>query len=863
MKTIRKIKDFVQGNKILFQAILGLLFVGFGLFLIKKEQVEVGKAIDALFLAKPVWILWGLALLALFIVVQGMMYQQSFRAIHEKIGLGTGVSLYLKRNLVSVFVPAGMLTNMLFFNRSVEQKEGVSKTQIYFASTIFSFCSILSAVIIGIPALLWLFLKGSMSSAMIWGIVATAAFLGFLVYVLVNIIRKGSIYRFVMKRIPSLAGAFETLLEQSFSRGRMAFVLALSVVIEVIGITHLFISVEALGGHANLEMAIVGYAIVLLLLMSSPFLRGIGAVEAALTYSLVLYGLPHVLALSVAFLFRFFEFWAVLVAGLFALISKKNNLFLRVFPAFLLFILGIINIVSGITPALPNRLAALQEIVPLDAIHASVWLVILAGILMLALSVFLIRGLRNAWFFAMILVGLSLVAHVLKGIDWEEATFAFVTLLGLVIERKQYFIHTDFRLAKRSFLPLLFTVLGILVFGTFGFYLLEFKHFQADLNVWESFKTTLSAFFLFDGGHTPGTPFARDLLFGVKCLGGVSMAYFAFLLLKPLIQRNFPKAGDDIQRARALVEKHGQSSLDYFKTYADKTFWFSETIEGFVAFKTSRNYAIALENPVCPDLEALEKIVPEFDEYCRENGLRSAFYRVPESHKSVYEQMGKYVIPIGEEAVVQLDTWSMAGGDKSNMRNAIHKLTKTGYTFQVNQPPQKDFFLQQLKATSGEWLHETHRSEMVFSQGQFKERELKDQIILTIQNPEQKIVGFINLIPDFTKGEANFDLMRKTEDAPNGTMDFLFSKMLEYLKEAGYKTCTLGMVPLSGINEPGNMQERVIKLAYEKMKQFGHYKSLRDYKEKFDPTWQMMYLVYNAPFDLIYIPGALGKVFEP
>jgi phosphatidylglycerol lysyltransferase len=232
-------------------------------------------------------------------------------------------------------------------------------------------------------------------------------------------------------------------------------------------------------------------------------------------------------------------------------------------------------------------------------------------------------------------------------------------------------------------------------------------------------------------------------------------------------------------------------------------------------------------------------------------------------NKTLYERLGKKVFPIGEEAVINLGKWTLEGGDKKGMRNAVNKLTKSDFTFQVNEPPQKDAFLQQLKATSDEWLKDTQRHEIVFSQGLFSEKELKSQIILSLENPEGKVVGFINLIPDYNAGEANFDLMRKTVDAPNGTMDFLFAKMFDYLKGIGFSRCNMGMVPMSGIDTPENMQERVVKLAYEKLKQFGHYKSLREYKEKFDPDWQMMYLVYSAPFDLIYLPRALEQVIQP
>ncbi len=341
------------------------------------------------------------------------------------------------------------------------------------------------------------------------------------------------------------------------------------------------------------------------------------------------------------------------------------------------------------------------------------------------------------------------------------------------------------------------------------------------------------------------------------------MVYCVYLLFRPLIMHTFATETEDHEKALALIAKYGKSSLDYFKTYNDKDFWFSEDGEGFIAFRTSRNYAVVLENPVCRDEAALERNIRAFDDYCKQNGLRPAYYRIPEEDRALYERLGKKLLPVGEVAVVNLETWGLEGSSKRGLRNEVNKLTKTGYTFKENAPPQKDAFLQQLKAVSEDWLKSLERSELVFSQGMFQEKELKEQTILSVENPEGKVVGFVNLIPDHVPGEANFDLMRKTEDAPNGTMDFLFARMFEYLQMQGFQSCNMGMVPMSGIADPDNMQERILKLAYERIRQFGHYKSLRAYKEKFDPRWQMMYLAYDALFDLITLPSALENVFEP
>jgi phosphatidylglycerol lysyltransferase len=861
MQTI--IHSIKKHQKIILQIAFGLIFVALGIYFIKHELGELTGVRGTLAHAKPVWLLWGLLLLLAFVIVQGFMYQQSFKTINEKIRLSTGINLYLKRNLVSVFLPAGVLTNMLFFNESVERNDGVSKTQIYYASTIFSICSILSGIVIGLPALAWLVLKQRASGQMILGVLLVIFLLGVLAISVISFLRKGRVYHFLEKRSPDFVQVLNEMSQQAFNRKKFWLVVGLSFLIEIIGISHLYIAVKALGGDPTLAMAAIGYAIVLLLLMSSPFLRGIGAVEAALTYALTLFGLSAVMALSVAILFRVFEFWAVLVLGMLAMVAKRDNIVVRLFPAFLLFLLGLVNIISGITPALPERLESLSKLIPMGAIQASSWLVILTGFIMLATSIYLVKGLRNAWITALVLSGLSLIAHLTKGIDWEEATVALVTLSSLIYQRHQYFIKPDLKLAKRSLFPGLVMVSTVLLFGTIAFWLLDPRHFNMDFNLWKSLQESVSTFFLLNSDLHPATSFGRQLMVGLNLLGATTLSYCVYLLFRPLILRPTTTDIEDRERASGLVEKYGNSSLDYFKTYADKKYWFSEDDEAFVAFKASSNYAIALENPVCKDDNSLATNVLAFDHYCQQNGLRSAYYRIPEVKKAVYEKLRKKMIPIGEMAVINLENWTMEGSSKRGLRNELNKLTKLGYLFKVNPPPQKDAFLQQLKAVSDGWLKEMDRTELVFSQGWFNEKELKTQTILSVENPEEKVVGFVNLIPDYSPDEANFDLMRKTEDAPNGTMDFLFVKMFEYLISKGYKACNMGMVPLAGIEEPKNLQERVLKLAYERLRQFSHYKSLWAYKEKFDPEWQMMYLAYDAPSDLIYLPIALESIFKP
>ncbi|HNW57262.1 MAG TPA: phosphatidylglycerol lysyltransferase domain-containing protein, partial [Bacteroidales bacterium] len=287
----------------------------------------------------------------------------------------------------------------------------------------------------------------------------------------------------------------------------------------------------------------------------------------------------------------------------------------------------------------------------------------------------------------------------------------------------------------------------------------------------------------------------------------------------------------------------------------------SKDRDGFISFKITRQFAFVLENPVCKNDEALVKMVQDFDYFCNENGFVSIYYRIPQRSLNLYKNMGKKSFPIGEEAIVDLTTFTMEGGRIKTTRSAINRLTSEGFDIKIYQPPIMEGLLQKLEMVSNKWLSDMNQKEIAFTQGIFDKAILKGQTIITVEDKEKKIYAFLNLIPDFATGEATYDLIRKINDAPNGVLDMLMAKTLLYLKAQGYKSANLGLAPLSGL-EGINLAEKAINYAYENLKAFGHFKGLRKYKEKFFPSWEKKYLVYSYDYHLLQMPNALRRVSE-
>jgi phosphatidylglycerol lysyltransferase len=75
-------------------------------------------------------------------------------------------------------------------------------------------------------------------------------------------------------------------------------------------------------------------------------------------------------------------------------------------------------------------------------------------------------------------------------------------------------------------------------------------------------------------------------------------------------------------------------------------------------------------------------------------------------------------------------------------------------------------------------------------------------------------------------------------------MDVLFTELLLWGRQEGYRWFNFGVAPLSGLEgHPGApLWHRFGALVYRHGEHFYNFQGLRHYKEKFDPVWTPRYL---------------------
>jgi len=850
-----------RSSKPIWQIALATLMILMSIYFIKNEHLEVAQIKSTLQQVNGFYLTLGLVITGIYFLFQALLYVFSFRTAGVKVGIETTLPLYLKRNLISIFLPAGGFSSLMFFTRPLTQK-GINNSEIHYSSYIYGLISILSVIVVALPLLVMLLLRNKLTSAELIPFLIIIVLIVAVLYLVWSFVKRKMVYRLVHRMNPKILVFIDDILSTELNVKHFIFALLISVGIEFIGVAHVYVSMLALGFKPDIFISFIAYIVMVMLLIVSPFLRGIGAIEVSMTYIFVKSGIPAPQAAAITLLFRFFEFWTPLLFGAGSFLFSKKSIVLRVLPVFIIFISGVIDIVSAALPALPSRIRVLEKLLPEAALNISNFFVFFTGLLLIILSVYLLKGVRRAWRISVFLLLLTCIAHLVKGIDYEEASVSMLALISLLFTYRLYNVKA-MPVYRQNWWKIWVVGLLILILSAVGgTYFLEKTHMGMDYSFIESIQASFRLIFLFDAsGYLPQSSFGHFFVLFIYVFSIVLLVTAILFSLHPIFFTDSAEEEKDINHARLLVQNYGSSALDYFKYYPDKLLFFSN--DGFLAYKIQGSYAVVLELPICSSKEAILPLIEEFEKYCYGNGLRTFYYRVSESSLEMFRRLKKKVLVIGQEAILDLDTFSLSGSKMHPLRNAINKAKKTGYTFHIYPPEIKDGVLQKLQHVSDQWLKTPGKKEMVFSQGMFIPEMIEKTTVLSIENEEEKIVAFLNIIPDYVKGEGTYDLIRMTEDAPTGIVYFLLTEMFEWMKQQGLSKVNLGMVAFAGIDEAKTVTEKSMKFAQEKLRSLQHFKGQFQFKDKFDPVWVKKYLVYDMDYDLVQFPAVLKGVSKP
>ena len=488
------------------------------------------------------------------------------------------------------------------------------------------------------------------------------------------------------------------------------------------------------------------------------------------------------------------------------------------------FIGGMILLFSGATPELRLRLRVVAQFVPLAVIESSHFVSSLTGAALLVLAWGLARRLDAAYYLTMIALPIGIVASLLKGFDYEEATALAVILVTLLPARRHFYRRAALTAEALSPEWLLMMLTVLVVSGWLGF--LAYKNVAYSNDLWWRFTL-----------HGDAPRFLRSLV-GVA----VALALLAMhRLLRPVRVAAEPPDDATLARARTIV-RSAPDTLGNLALLGDKSLLFSDDASAFVMYGVAGGCFVAMGDPIGAPRDRKD-LVWRFRDLANRNGAATVFYQVRKHNLPLYLDVGLSLLKLGEEARVPLQTFSLDGSSRKRLRYTIKTLEAAGCHFEVLSGQQVATAMPSLRAVSDQWLEAARTREKGFSLGFFDDRYLQETPVAVVKRGEE-IVAFANLWEGADREEVTVDLMRYGTTAPEGVMEYLFVELILWAKAAGFAHANLGMAPLSGLEnrELAPIWNRVGALLFQHTEKFYNFQGLRGFKQKFDPVWEPRYL---------------------
>lgn len=490
----------------------------------------------------------------------------------------------------------------------------------------------------------------------------------------------------------------------------------------------------------------------------------------------------------------------------------------------LVFISGVVLLVSGATPAIGSRLATLAAVLPLSVLESSHLAGSVIGFGLIVLAGALFSRVNAAWHLTVILLGAGIVVSLLKGLDYEEALILAVVLLVLWLCRAQFY-----RVAwlwEERFSPGWIVSVVIVLLAVTWIGLVAHRDVPYASELWWTFATNGSA---------------PRMLRASLSVALLASGFILWSLLRPAQPEPELPTPADLDRVRQVIAQSGCSAANVALA-GDKHLLFASSGTAFLMYRIAGRSWIALGDPVGPH-ECWDELVWRFRELVDEHGGRTVFYEVSADSLPLYVDLGLTLSKLGEEARVPLTTFTLEGSARGELRSARRRAEREGATFEVVPPAGVAALLPALQAISDYWLAEKSTQEKGFSLGFFAPDYLLNFPVAVVRCRGIP-VAFANLWGTTSREELSVDLMRFGADAPHGAMDYLFTELMLWGRDAGYRYFNLGMAPLSGLEKHplAPAWHRVGNLVFSYGEHFYNFDGLRRYKSKFMPEWKPKYL---------------------
>ncbi|WP_335938329.1 phosphatidylglycerol lysyltransferase domain-containing protein [Streptomyces sp. PTD5-9] len=526
-------------------------------------------------------------------------------------------------------------------------------------------------------------------------------------------------------------------------------------------------------------------------------------------------------------------------------------------------VVGLIDVAAGVFPRFRHsRMHTLAEVLPGALGPFAAALSLSAGVLLLLLAHGLKRRKRRAWRAAVLLLPAGALAQFLYRHSVVGTLISLALCVLLVRNRGEFAALPDPRSRWRALANFV-----LLAAGSMGLGLVIVSAHPGRIvgspSVADRLQHVLYGLFGVEGPMEYAGDTSWTVGYSLGALGlltAVTTIYLAFRPERPAARLT----EDDEARLRALLEKHGgRDSLGHFALRRDKAVVFSPSGKAAVCYRVVSGVMLASGDPI-GDVEAWPGAIERFMDEARAHSWTPAVMGCGETGGEVWtRETGLDALELGDEAVVDVADFSLAGRAMRNVRQMVKRIERLGYETRVRRARDIDEDeLERIRRAADDWRGTDTERGFSMALGRIGDPADGDCVIATAHKPgdgdDDSPYGDLKAVLHFVpwgRDGMSLDLMRRDRSADPGMNELLIVAALQAAPQLSVERVSLNFAMFRSVLARGEKLGagpvlRLWRGLLIFLSRWFQIESLYKFNAKFRPRWEPRFVVYRAAGDL-------------
>ncbi|MEU6007366.1 phosphatidylglycerol lysyltransferase domain-containing protein [Streptomyces sp. NPDC047453] len=524
-------------------------------------------------------------------------------------------------------------------------------------------------------------------------------------------------------------------------------------------------------------------------------------------------------------------------------------------------VVGLLDIAAGVFPRFRHsRMHALAEVLPGSFGPFAAALSLSVGVLLLLLAHGLKRRKRRAWRAAVVLLPAGAAAEFVYRHSIVGVVISLALLAPLLIHRGEFAALPDPRSRWRALANFVLMSAGSLALGMV-IVSVHTHRMVGDPSVADRLTHVVYGLIGFEGpvdyqGNTSWT-----VAFSLGALGWLTAVTTAYLAFRP----EHPAARlteEDETRLRELLARHGgRDSLGHFALRRDKAVVFSPSGKAAVTYRVVSGVMLASGDPI-GDVEAWPGAIERFMDEAKAHSWTPAVMGCSETGGEVWtRETGLDALELGDEAVVDVADFSLAGRAMRNVRQMVKRIERAGYETRVRRI--RDLGgteLERIRRAAEDWRGTDTERGFSMALGRIGDPADGECLIATAHKQDEEpgeygdLKAILHFVPWGEDG-VSLDLMRRDRSADPGMNELLIVAALQAAPKLGITRISLNFAMFrSALARGEKIGAGPVLRAWRGLLVFlsrwFQIESLYKFNAKFQPRWEPRFVVYRASSDL-------------